>query len=155
MEKQLKVSAIKDGTVVDHIPPDQLFRVIDILGLINSMSQITFGTNLDSKRLGKKGIIKISNKFFEIDDINRIALIAPHAKINIIHDFEVVEKHVLSIPNRIKGIVKCMNPMCITNHQEVETLFTTIVESPQIKLLCHYCEKVTDKENLKIISNRH
>lgn len=155
MEKHLKVSAIKDGTVLDHIPPDQLFRVIDILGLNNSMSQITFGTNLDSKRLGKKGIIKISNIFFEADDINRIALIAPHAKINIIHDFEVVEKHVLTIPNNIKGIVKCMNPMCITNHQEVETQFTTIVKSPHIKLLCRYCEKVTDKENLKIISNRH
>ncbi|MFA6770266.1 MAG: aspartate carbamoyltransferase regulatory subunit [Bacteroidales bacterium] len=154
MEKQLKVSAIKDGTVLDHIPADQLFKVIDILGLSNSKSQITFGTNLDSKMLGKKGIIKISDKYFEADDINRIALIAPLAKINIIHDFEVVEKHVLTIPATIKGIVKCMNPMCITNHQPIETLFTTIVESPYVKLLCHYCEKVTDKDNLKIISNR-
>ena len=154
MEKQLKVSAIKDGTVLDHIPADQLFKVIDILGLSNSTNQITFGTNLDSKMLGKKGIIKISDKYFEADDINRIALIAPLAKINIIHDFEVVEKHVLTIPATIKGIVKCMNPMCITNHQPVETFFSTIVDCPQVKLLCHYCEKVTDKDNLKIISNR-
>ncbi len=154
MEKQLKVSAIKDGTVLDHIPAEQLFKVIDILGLSNSKNQITFGTNLDSKMLGKKGIIKISDKYFEADDINRIALIAPLAKINIIHDFEVVEKHVLTIPDTIKGIVKCMNPMCITNHQPVETVFTTIVDCPQVKLLCHYCEKVTDKDNLKIISNR-
>jgi len=154
MEKQLKVSAIKDGTVLDHIPTNQLFRVIDILGLSNSMNQITFGTNFDSKLLGKKGIIKISDKYFEADDINRIALIAPLAKINIIHDFEVVEKHVLTIPSTIKGIVKCMNPMCITNHQPIETIFTTILESPQVKLLCHYCEKVTDQDNLKIISNR-
>ncbi len=154
MEKQLKVSAIKDGTVLDHIPAEQLFKVIDILGLSNSKNQITFGTNLDSKMLGKKGIIKISDKYFEADDINRIALIAPLAKINIIHDFEVVEKHVLTIPDTIKGIVKCMNPMCITNHQPVETVFTTIVDCPQVKLLCHFCEKVTDKDNLKIISNR-
>lgn len=154
MEKQLKVSAIKDGTVLDHIPANQLFKVIDILGLSNSTNQVTFGTNLDSKILGKKGIIKISDKYFEADDINRIALIAPLAKINIIHDFEVVEKHVLTIPDTIKGIVKCMNPMCITNHQQVETVFTTIVDCPQVKLLCHYCEKVTDKDNLKIISNR-
>lgn len=154
MEKQLKVSAIKDGTVLDHIPANQLFKVIDILGLSNITNQITFGTNLDSKILGKKGIIKISDKYFEADDINRIALIAPLAKINIIHDFEVVEKNVLTIPSTIKGIVKCMNPMCITNHQPVETVFTTIVDCPQVKLLCHYCEKVTEKDNLKIISNR-
>lgn len=155
MEKQLKVSAIKDGTVLDHIPSDQVFRVIDILGLNNIPNQITFGTNLESKLLGKKGIIKISDKYFEAADINRIALIAPQAKINIIHDFEVVEKRVLTIPPSIKGIVKCMNPMCITNHQPIETLFSTIVEHPDIKLVCHFCEKTTDRDNLKIISNRH
>ncbi|MDO9680282.1 MAG: aspartate carbamoyltransferase regulatory subunit [Bacteroidales bacterium] len=153
MEKQLKVSAIKDGTVLDHIPSDQLFKVIDILGLQKSSNQITFGFNLDSKLLGKKAIIKIADTYFEADDINRIALIAPQTKINIIHDFEVVEKRVLSVPSTIKGIVKCMNPMCITNHQAVETLFSTILDSPEIKLHCHYCEKITDRDNLKIISN--
>lgn len=153
MEKHLKVSAIKNGTVLDHIPADQLFKVIDILGLSCINNQITFGTNLDSKLLGKKGIIKIADRYFEADDINRIALIAPQAKINIIRDFEVVEKRVLSIPSAIKGIVKCMNPVCITNHQSVETLFTTIRDEQELRLLCHYCEKVTDKNNLKIISN--
>ncbi len=153
MEKQLKVSAIKDGTVLDHIPANQLFRVIDILGLNNSCNQITFGTNLESKLLGKKAIIKISDKYFQDADINRIALIAPQAKINIIHDFEVVEKRVISIPSKIKGIAKCMNPACITNHQPVETLFYTKTEGDNFKLKCHYCEKVTEKTNLKIISN--
>lgn len=153
MEKQLKVSAIKNGTVLDHIPADQLFKVIDILGLSRSGNQITFGTNLESKLLGKKAIIKISDKFFKDDDINRIALIAPQAKINIIHDFEVVEKKVLSIPVSIEGIAKCMNPACVTNHQNILTRFTTITDSPDVKLLCRYCEKITDLKNLKIISN--
>ena len=153
MEKQLKVSAIKNGTVLDHIPADQLFKVIDILGLSRSSNQITFGTNLESKLLGKKAIIKISDKFFKDDDINRIALIAPQAKINIIHDFEVVEKKVLSIPASIEGIAKCMNPACVTNHQNILTRFTTIADSPDVKLLCRYCEKITDLKNLKIISN--
>jgi len=153
MEKQLKVSAIKNGTVLDHIPADQLFKVIDILGLSRSSNQITFGTNLESKLLGKKAIIKISDKFFKDDDINRIALIAPQAKINIIHDFEVVEKKVLSIPASIEGIAKCMNPACVTNHQNILTRFTTITDSPDVKLLCRYCEKITDIKNLKIISN--
>ena len=153
MEKQLKVSAIKNGTVLDHIPADQLFKVIDILGLSRSGNQITFGTNLESKLLGKKAIIKISDKFFKDDDINRIALIAPQAKINIIHDFEVVEKKVLSIPASIEGIAKCMNPACVTNHQNILTRFTTITDSSDVKLLCRYCEKITDLKNLKIISN--
>ncbi len=153
MEKHLKVSAIKDGTVLDHIPANQLFKVIDILGLSKISNQITFGTNLDSKLLGKKAIIKITDKYFEDSDINRIALIAPQAKINIIHNFEVVEKRVLSVPSEIKSIAKCMNPACITNHQDVETSFVTLSSSPELKLLCRYCEKVTDEKNLKIISN--
>jgi len=153
MEKHLKVSAIKNGTVLDHIPAEQLFKVIDILGLSCISNQITFGTNLDSKLLGKKAIIKISDRYFESDEINRIALIAPQAKINIIQNFKVVEKRVLSIPSSIKGIAKCMNPVCVTNHQPIETLFTTITDENELKLLCHYCEKITDKENLKIISN--
>jgi len=152
MEKHLKVSAIKEGTVLDHIPSDQLFKVIDILGLNDSPNQITFGTNLDSKLLGKKAIIKIADRFFEDDEINRIALIAPQAKINIIHDFKVVQKRELSIPSEIRGIVRCMNPVCITNHQQVETMFSTLYENNELKLLCHYCEKITDRQNLKIIS---
>ena len=153
MEKHLKVSAIKNGTVLDHIPADQLFKVIDILGLNSISNQITFGTNLDSKLLGKKAIIKISDRYFENDEINRVALIAPQAKINIIHNFAVVEKRELSIPSTIKGIVKCMNPVCVTNHQPIETVFTTICDKQELQLLCHYCEKITDKDNLKIISN--
>ena len=153
MEKQLKVSAIKNGTVLDHIPADQLFKVIDILGLRQCEKPMTFGTNLDSKLLGKKAILKISDTFFEDEDINKITLIAPQAKINIIHDFEVAEKRVLSIPPKIEGIVKCMNPVCITNHQPVKTLFTTLTDNSNLRLLCHYCEKITDGDNLKIISN--
>ena len=153
MEKHLKVSAIKDGTVLDHIPADQLFKVIDILGLSKIPNQITFGTNLDSKLLGKKAIIKITDTYFVDTDINRIALIAPQAKINIIHNFEVVEKRVLSVPTEIRGIAKCMNPAFITNHQDIETSFTTLSASPNLELLCKYCEKITDGKNLRISSN--
>ena len=153
MEKHLKVSAIKDGTVLDHIPADQLFKVIDILGLSKIPNQITFGTNLDSKLLGKKAIIKITDTYFVDTDINRIALIAPQAKINIIHNFEVVEKRVLSVPTEIRGIAKCMNPACITNHHDIDTYFTTLSATPNLKLLCKYCEKITDVKKLRIISN--
>ena len=148
--KQLSVSAIESGTVIDHIPANTLFKVISILGLDHIDSQITFGTNLESKKLGRKAIIKISGKFFEDNDINRIALVAPEAKLNIIKDDEVVEKKVVEVPDEIVGIAKCMNPKCITNYEKVTTRFR-VVSKKNVALKCHYCEKITNQENLQII----
>jgi aspartate carbamoyltransferase regulatory subunit len=148
--KQLSVSAIENGTVIDHIPASNLFKVIQILGLDKIENQITFGTNLESKKLGRKAIIKISGVFFEDKDINRIALVAPDAKLNIIKDYEVVEKRVVEVPETITGIAKCMNPKCITNHERVTTKFR-VVSKKHVSLKCHYCEKITNQENLQII----
>lgn len=151
--KQLKVNALKDGTVLDHIPSFQTFRVIDILQLSEYENQITFGINLDSKTLGKKGIIKISGKKFKDNELNKIALIAPHATVNIIEDFKVVKKRKISIPKTITGIAKCVNPVCITNHEQIETKFSIIEKKVSIDLLCHFCEKITSSKNLTIISS--
>ena len=148
--KQLSVSAIQNGTVIDHIPAKNLFKVIQILGLDKIDQQITFGTNLESKKLGKKAIIKIADKFFADDDINRIALVAPDAKLNIIRDYEVVEKKVVEVPDTIVGIARCMNPKCITNFELVTTRFR-VVSKKNVMLKCHYCEKITDEDNLQII----
>jgi len=148
--KQLSVSAIENGTVIDHIPAKNLFKVIQILNLDHIDSQITFGTNLESKKLGRKAIIKISDKFFEDEDINRIALVAPDAKLNIIRDYEVVEKKVVEVPDIIVGIAKCMNPKCITNYEHVTTRFK-VVSKKNVALKCHYCEKITNQENMQIV----
>lgn len=148
-KKQLVVSAIKDGTVIDHIPARLLFNVIDILGLSHLESQITFGTNLESKKLGKKAIIKLSEVFFRKDDLDRIALVAPQAKIVSIKDYNVVEKKVVEVPDNIENIVKCVNPQCITNNQEIVTKFNVINKQP-VSLKCHYCEKITDHNHLSI-----
>lgn len=149
-DKALQVSAIKEGTVIDHIPADRLFDVINILGLFNIQEMITFGTNMDSKQLGKKGIIKVANRFFQGEEIDKIALIAPHAKLNIIKDYEVVEKRVVGIPSEINGIVKCFNPKCITNFEKIKTRFTVISENP-VELKCRYCEKITYEDQVEII----
>ena len=149
-KKQLEVSAIKDGIVIDHIPARNLFKVIEILGLNQIETQITFGTNLNSKKLGKKGIIKISDVFFEDEDINKIALLARKASLCIIKNYKVVEKKEVEIPDTIKGIVRCVNPKCITNVENVKTRYT--VESKNgVKLRCHYCEKITDQDHIKIL----
>ncbi|MFA5324732.1 MAG: aspartate carbamoyltransferase regulatory subunit [Bacteroidales bacterium] len=153
-DKHLIVSAIKNGTVLDHIPASSIFKVIDILHLTQDNNQITIGSNLDSKSLGKKGIIKIADRFFADEEINKIALVAPQTTINIIKNFEVIEKKIISIPENVNGIVKCVNPMCVTNHQNIETRFITISKGDDIQLLCHYCEKITDSKNLKIISDK-
>ena len=145
---KLSVSAIQNGTVLDHIPANKVFKVIDILGLQNSDKQMTVGMNLDSKLIGKKGIIKIADRYFEEDEINKIALIAPQAKINVIKDYKVVEKRPLSLPEEIRGIVRCANPVCVTNHQRIETRFSTIQQEDGVLLRCHYCEKITNPKNV-------
>lgn len=149
MEKQLKVSAIKDGTVIDHIPPLSLFKVISILALDRCNEMVTFGNNLDSGVLGNKAIIKVANRFFADDQINKIALVAPHAKLNTIKDYEVVEKRVVEIPREIKGIARCFNPKCITNHEKIVTHFAVVSEEP-LTLKCQYCEKITHEDELEI-----
>ena len=149
---QLVVSAIKDGTVIDHIPAKSLFKVIHILGLDHIRKQITFGTNLDSEKLGSKGIIKLSEIFFEKEDLDRIALVAPDVKVNIIRDYEVVEKKVVEIPEKLEGIVKCVNPVCITNNEDIRTKFELVSRNP-VGLKCHYCEKITDQNNMEIITS--
>ena len=149
-DKQLSVTAIKEATVIDHIPSESLFKVITILGLDQLDTLITFGNSLESKKLGKKGIIKVSNVFFSTEDINKIALIAPSAKLNIIREYEVVDKVKVEIPDKVQGIIKCVNPKCITNHETVTTKFTVVSKNP-IQLKCHYCEKITSKDNLDMI----
>jgi len=149
-KSELKVNAIKDGTVIDHIPAKDLFEVIKILNLEKVDNQVTFGTNLDSKKLGKKAIIKVSDKFFKDDEINKIALIAPKANLNIIKNYEVIEKRPVELPSTIKGICKCMNPKCITNSEPMSTKFDVISKEPPA-LRCFYCGKVTDREHFVVI----
>lgn len=149
--KQMVVSAIKNGTVIDHIPSKSLFKVISILKLENIDTQITFGLNLESKKLGSKAIIKIADKFFEQDDINKIAILAPEAKLSIIKNYEVVEKKVLTCPEKIQGITKCFNPKCVTNHQNITPKFSVIATEPNVRLKCEYCEKTTDFEHFNFL----
>lgn len=148
-DKRLSVSAIKNGTVIDHIPAEVLFKVVSILKLDTVENMITIGNNLESDKLGKKGIIKLSEVFFHDSEINKIALVAPCAKLNIIRNYEVADKKVVQIPDEIVGIVKCVNPKCITNNEVLTTRFVVVSKS-EVTLKCHYCEKITDRENIQI-----
>ena len=150
MEKELKVAALRNGTVIDHIPADKLYTVVSILHLDTCEHQITIGNNLDSAKVGKKGIIKISDRAFAEDETNKIALIAPNAKINIIRDYLVVEKRPLTLPAEIREIVQCANPNCITNNQPVTTRFQVQLHDGEVMLKCHYCEREVQRDKVKI-----
>jgi aspartate carbamoyltransferase regulatory subunit len=145
--KELKVSAIENGTVIDHIPAHSIFQVVRILNLEKYESQILIGMNLESHKYGKKGILKISNKFFRNDEINKIALAAPTATMIVIKDFQIAEKRHVEIPDEVIKIVKCFNPNCITNHENITTRFR-VIDKEELRLQCHYCEKITAKNNM-------
>lgn len=149
---ELKVSAIRTGTVIDHIPSENTFRVFQILGLDQARDQVYMGTNLESKKLGKKGIIKISGKYFQPSEVNKIALVAPEATLIEIKEYEIVSKGKILPPNTITKIVKCINPKCITNNQNIETKFNIVTDyHGKMKLVCHYCEKSIAQKDIWFI----
>lgn len=149
-KKEMQVAALENGTVIDHIPSDKLFTVVSLLGLEHLPNNITIGYNLDSKLLGKKGIIKIADKFFSNDEINRIAVVAPNVRMNIIRDYEVVEKRQLELPDELIGIVKCSNQKCITNNEPMPTRFH-VIDKENCIIKCHYCEKEQHRDDIQII----
>ena len=145
--KELQVAALENGTAIDHIPSDQLYKVVELLNLDNLKNPTTIGNNLESKKMGRKGIIKISDRFFEEEEINRIALIAPNVVLNIIKDYQVVEKKSVILPRVITDIVKCKNPKCITNNEPMHTRFE-VVDEKKVVLKCHYCDVKIIKEDI-------
>ena len=149
-KKELQVAALENGTVIDHIPSEKLFTVVSLLGLEHMSNNITIGFNLESKKLGKKGIIKIADKFFTDDEINRIAVVAPNVKLNIIRNYEVAEKRELVLPDELIGIVKCANPKCITNNEPMPTRFH-VIDKERCIIKCHYCEKEQERKDITLL----
>ena len=146
-KKELAVAALQNGIVIDHIPCSSLFNVVNILGLESIEKGITIGNNLDSRSMGKKGLIKIADVELPKEILNRIAVIAPNAVINIIKDFEVVEKHKVELPENLIDIVKCNNPKCISNNEPMRTQFHCIDKNVSA-FRCHYCERIVSTENV-------
>lgn len=147
-KKEILVSAIQDGTVIDHIPTESVYQVIRILGLEKYKDEVLIGNYLNSSKLGKKGIVKIKNKHFSVEEVSKIALVAPLATIIDIEDYKVVKKFNAEIPDHVENFIRCANPKCITNCEVVPTKFD-VVDKENLKLRCHYCEKFTTKETMK------
>lgn len=147
-KKEMVVSAIENGTVIDHIPTESVYQVIRILGLERYKDEVLIGNYLSSGKLGRKGIVKIKNKHFTKEEISKIALVAPMATIIDIEGYKVEQKFNAEIPDHVENFVRCANPKCITNAEAVATRFD-VVDKENLKLRCHYCEKFTTKETMK------
>lgn len=149
-KEELKVSALQNGTVIDHIPSSKLMDVISLLHLENIKTPVTVGYNLKSKKMGEKSLIKIADKFFTDEEINQLSVVAPNVSLSIIRDYEVAEKKQISMPDELQNIVRCANPKCITNNEPMSTLFHVINKEAGI-IKCHYCEKEQNLDKAKII----
>ena len=150
VKRELKISAIDEGTVIDHIPTDATFKVVEILDLENHKGIVSIATNLQSKSIGKKGIVKVGGKSLTQEEVNKIAIVAPNATVNIIKNYNVKEKIKVKSPDVVDNVVKCSNPLCITNNEQVSTKFYLVKKDP-LKLKCHYCERNMGKEDIEII----
>ena len=149
-KKERLVAAIENGTVIDHIPSEKTYEVANILDLQNLDTIVTIGYNYLSKKIGRKGIIKIENKFFTDEEISRLSVVAPNVVLNIIRNYEVVEKKTVETPDELRGIVKCNNPKCITNNEPMTTIFNVISKDKGI-IRYRYCDKEQDIRNVELI----
>lgn len=146
----MKVSALQNGTVIDHIPSNKLMAVVNLLHLEHVSNPVTVGYNLKSKKMGKKSLIKIADRFFTDEEINQLSVISPNVTLSIIRNYEVVEKKQIKMPDDLLGIVHCTNPKCITNNEPMKTLFHVVDKEKGI-LKCHYCEKEQCLETAKLV----
>ena len=149
-QQAMQVSALRNGTVIDHIPAEKLFAVVNLLDVANMNSNVTIGYNLESKKLGKKGLIKISERFFSDDEINKISLVAPNVVLNTIRNYNVIEKREVKMPDEIHNLIKCNNLNCITNNEPMATHFY-VANRDTHTLKCRYCEKEVNLDDIKLL----
>ena len=142
----LEIPKIKNGTVLDHIPSENIMKLAEILSN-KFKSTVTIGINFESKKLGKKGIIKMEDTFLSEKEVNKIAVLARQGTLNIIKDFNVIKKYPLKIPEVIEEILKCPNPNCITNHEKTKTKFMVNKIEP-LMIRCYFCERAFGKDEL-------
>ncbi len=148
-KKTLIIEAIQHGTVIDHIPSGQALRILDLLKIREHSHAVTLGLNLESKRLGKKDIIKITGRALTELEASNIAVFAPKARINIIQDYHVVEKMMALLPRELKTILICPNTNCVSNSESIPSLFRVDAVRGDIRLSCHYCERTYGRSDIQ------
>ncbi|HAS62250.1 MAG TPA: aspartate carbamoyltransferase regulatory subunit [Vibrio sp.] len=145
-ETQLQVEAIKNGTVIDHIPAQVGIKVLKLFSMHKSNQRVTVGLNLPSSALGHKDLLKIENVFINEEQASKLALYAPHATVNQIENYQVARKLALDLPEQVNNVFECPNSNCITHGEPVESSFRVFEKNNDVRLKCKYCEKVFSRE---------
>ncbi|EMN7148413.1 aspartate carbamoyltransferase regulatory subunit [Vibrio vulnificus] len=145
-ETKLQVEAIKNGTVIDHIPAQVGIKVLKLFDMHNSSQRVTIGLNLPSSALGNKDLLKIENVFINEEQASKLALYAPHATVNQIEDYQVVKKLALELPEFVSDVFECPNTNCITHNEPVASNFRVFEKKGDVRLKCKYCEKFFSRE---------
>ena len=150
-DKQLRVSKIENGTVIDHVPGGQALNVLAIVGIDGSGGeQVSVGMNVPSDRLGRKDVVKVEDRELSPEEVDVLSLIAPRATINIVRDYDVSEKLRVSRPERVVGVLSCPNANCITTEGEpVESSFEVLSDGVR----CGYCDTIVREEIAALIDN--
>ncbi|HYV99815.1 MAG TPA: aspartate carbamoyltransferase regulatory subunit [Candidatus Acidoferrum sp.] len=147
--QELYVKKIKDGTVIDHITPGYALEVLMILGINGKDGEVVSAAiNVQSERQHHKDIVKIQNRELKPSEVDKIALIAPNATINIIRNYGVASKKAVELPPTIRGMMKCDNPSCISNSREpIEAQFGVEQRQPA-RLRCYFCGHIMEREDI-------
>ena len=170
MNGSKKLKNIKNGIVIDHIPGGWGLTILIILGIRSGTKEkISVITNVESRRMGKKDIVKLENIKVNPTQLNVIAVVAPKATINIIDSYEVLNKYNVKLLDEIEGVFDCINPTCVSHTNPVVGKFLLTRESKKIilgktnhekplLLKCYYCEKEwpVDKliESMEIVKSK-
>ncbi|MCW3974643.1 MAG: aspartate carbamoyltransferase regulatory subunit [Candidatus Bathyarchaeota archaeon] len=146
---ELHVKKIKNGTVIDHINQGYSLDVLSILNITGKEKHVvSVAMNVPSKDIGRKDIVKIEDWELKPRDVDKIALIAPHATINIIRNYNVVDKKKVNLPKILKGTIKCNNPSCISNSREpIESMFH-VKDDISLSIRCHFCGRIMEKDDV-------
>lgn len=157
-EESLLVRKIREGTVIDHIPAGRALNVLKILGLTGEEGYtIAIVMNVPSAKLGRKDIVKVEGRFLSPEEVDRIALIAPTATINIVKDYAVTLKRRVEVPSIVEGLLRCPNPSCITNspREPLKPRFELISRTP-LRLRCDYCgDELSEKDIVRQLVGSH
>jgi aspartate carbamoyltransferase regulatory subunit len=146
IKKEIKITPIKNGTVIDHIAAGQALIVLKILGIEAGTNMIvSLVMNVQSQKLGKKDIVMIEDRELNEEETNKIALIAPQATINIIRNSRVVKKEKVHLPRIIEEILECQNPNCISNDEREPIKSKFVLENQKpISIKCYYCGMIIE-----------
>ncbi len=141
-EKLLDVAAIRNGTVIDHIPPGNALKIISLCSLEVNQSRTFIGLNLKSTKMKVKDLLKIENLEISQDLLDVIVILGGHSlTVNLIKNFEIVNKFKPRIPKMISVKFCCNNERCISHYEKTPGKFNVISKSNVIDLICFYCDE--------------